>query len=618
MTAAKKFTIFSSVTFLSLLGLILSINMLLDANKKEKQALEYQFSSYLLADEHRQNSDDLTNYIRAYAATGKKRFVDIYYGILDIQSGKKPRPKDYDRPYWDFVAASGEKPRQDSTLKKPLLERMKEAGFTKKELDTLTKSNNLSSGLVKIETEAMKIIENTSPDKYDYEQQMAKARTLLNNANYYQEKAKILEVLNQFYDLLEKRVISNLEDINNTRTMWKNITIAMLIFLALALVGFAVLFLTILKNLGEDPGYLYTASNEIAGGNLNFAFRGGARKKGIYAVFCEMVSNMKEKILEAETKTKEAAEQSEKAAVAAEKARQAAKEAENAKKEGMHAAANDLSEIVERVSSASEELSAQVVETNDGANQQSAMSADAATAMEEMNSTVLEVARNSSSAAENADLARAEADSGKKVVDELINDIKIVHTNTEKMKNQISGLGERAENISQILNVISDIADQTNLLALNAAIEAARAGEYGRGFAVVADEVRKLAEKTMDATKDVAEAINDIQNETQGSIRAMEVTGQAVEQTNSLADEAGNALNSILELVSNTADQIRNIATASEEQSAASEEISTSIHNIHDISSQTAEGMEQANAAIAELAQMLSNLKNLITEMKEA
>ena len=167
------------------------------------------------------------------------------------------------------------------------------------------------------------------------------------------------------------------------------------------------------------------------------------------------------------------------------------------------------------------------------------------------------------------------------------------------------------------MNVISDIADQTNLLALNAAIEAARAGDAGRGFAVVADEVRKLAEKTMTSTTDVSRAITAIQGSAQQSVNRMEEALQHVEKATSLANESGDALKLIVKHVEETADQVRTIATASEEQSASSEEITNTIAMVNEMSSQATQAMDEAAKAIGELATQTDRLGILILEMKK-
>ena len=181
----------------------------------------------------------------------------------------------------------------------------------------------------------------------------------------------------------------------------------------------------------------------------------------------------------------------------------------------------------------------------------------------------------------------------------------------------MDALGKQAEGIGQIMGVIADIADQTNLLALNAAIEAARAGDAGRGFAVVADEVRKLAEKTMTATQEVGKAITGIQEGTRKNIHNVELTGVSIEEAARLSVTSGESLKQILEFVNMVNDQVQSIATASEQQSAASEEINHSVEQVATISSETAQAMEQASRAVADLAQQSQALQRLIGQMKK-
>ena len=329
-----------------------------------------------------------------------------------------------------------------------------------------------------------------------------------------------------------------------------------------------------------------------------------------------MVENLKAKIAEAEARGEDARRETEKAREAMAKAEQAQAQAERARAEGMLQAATKLEGVVEIVTSASEQLSAQVEQSSRGADEQSNRVGETATSMEEMNATVLEVAQNASNAAHAADQARGKAEEGAKVVSRVVKGIEAVRCQSQEMKADMSTLGKQAEGIGQIMNVISDIADQTNLLALNAAIEAARAGEAGRGFAVVADEVRKLAEKTMTATKEVGAAIRGIQDGTRKNIENVERSGKTIEEATELANASGVSLREIVSLVESTTDQVRSIATASEEQSSASEEINHSIEDVNRISTETSDAMRQSAQAVAELANQAQVLKNLIEEMK--
>jgi len=184
------------------------------------------------------------------------------------------------------------------------------------------------------------------------------------------------------------------------------------------------------------------------------------------------------------------------------------------------------------------------------------------------------------------------------------------------MADNRAALGTKSQEISVIINVIDDIADQTNLLALNAAIEAARAGEQGRGFAVVADEVRKLAEKTITATKKIGGMIGDIQSETGKAITSMENEVEVVASGVQLATEAGQSLDQILEKVDVVKDMIHQVATAAEEQSVATEQISGDIENVSEIATQTSAGAQQVAGASSEIAELATNLKAKVEMFK--
>ncbi len=329
-----------------------------------------------------------------------------------------------------------------------------------------------------------------------------------------------------------------------------------------------------------------------------------------------MTENLQKFLAESEQKAQEAQQATEEARQAMHEAEEARRAAEGARRDGMLAAAGQLEEVATVLSSASTELSAQIEQSDRGAAESAQRLSEAATAMNEMNATVQEVARNAGAASVASVETKEKAQQGSKIVAQSLQSIEDVRHISGQLKEDMTQLNEHARDITRIMGVISDIADQTNLLALNAAIEAARAGDAGRGFAVVADEVRKLAEKTMDSTMDVSNAIHAIQESTQKSTVSVESAVEQIRRATELAEMSGQALEEIVSTVDTTADQVQAIATASEEQSAASEEINLSIVQVNDMSRQTADAMGEAAKAVSDLAAQAQNLNSLIQNMK--
>ena len=273
--------------------------------------------------------------------------------------------------------------------------------------------------------------------------------------------------------------------------------------------------------------------------------------------------------------------------------------------------------ISDRVAAASRELSGHVEQVTEGTCIQRDQVDSTATAMEEMNSTVLEVARNVADASSEANNTQEKAREGAALVSQVITAIDEVRSVTEELSANIKSLGTQTEAIGSIMTVISDIADQTNLLALNAAIEAARAGDAGRGFAVVADEVRKLAEKTMMATSEVGASITGIQTTATKNIELFAQAAELVSKATNRSATSGEALMHILGSSERSAALVSGIATAAEEQSATSEEINRSIEEINRIVGDIAKGMEDASREVRSLAELALELNTLLDTLKE-
>ncbi|HEY3307306.1 MAG TPA: methyl-accepting chemotaxis protein [Desulfuromonadaceae bacterium] len=270
------------------------------------------------------------------------------------------------------------------------------------------------------------------------------------------------------------------------------------------------------------------------------------------------------------------------------------------------------------VASAANQMHSTAEQMATGAEQAAAQTQTIATASEEMAATTNDIASNCHMAANNAGKVNEAAETSARIVDETIAVMGQIALRVKESASMVETLGNRSEEIGEIVGTIEDIADQTNLLALNAAIEAARAGEQGRGFAVVADEVRALAERTTKATKQIAATIKNIQIETRNAVVAMEEGVREVERGTEDASKSGVALQSILEQIGALTMQVNQIATAAEEQNATTGEISDNIQQITSAVQLTANGSQESATAAAQLARLSDELRSLMQHFKIA
>jgi len=276
----------------------------------------------------------------------------------------------------------------------------------------------------------------------------------------------------------------------------------------------------------------------------------------------------------------------------------------------------DLSGATGQLAAAAEETSAITEQTSQGITRQQAETEQVATAMNEMNATVHEVAQNAALAAEAARQADKASNRGKQVVSQTIDVINNLASEVERAAGVIHTLEQESADIGTVLDVIRGIAEQTNLLALNAAIEAARAGEQGRGFAVVADEVRSLASRTQKSTQEIDEMISRLQAGASDAVKAMESSRSQAQAGVEQAAEAGSSLDAITNAVTQISDMNTQIASAGEEQSAVAEEINRNIVTISQVADETAGGAVQTSNASMEVARLSEQLQALVQQFK--
>ncbi len=270
----------------------------------------------------------------------------------------------------------------------------------------------------------------------------------------------------------------------------------------------------------------------------------------------------------------------------------------------------------DHVASASEQISFSAAEQAQTTDRQKDQTAQIATAMQQMSSTVLQVSANSAKAAEASRRAAHVAHAGDNMVEDALAKMRAIAGSVSSTAKKLQELSKSSDKIGRIIGVIDDIADQTNLLALNAAIEAAHAAEHGREFAVVAEEVRKLAERSARATKEIAEMILTVQEETAIAVVAMEEGTRQVEEGVSSTSKAGDALKQIIQASEQVGEMITQIAAAVTEQSSATEQINRNMEGIAGLLKESAGGAREAAKACEDLSELALDLQKLVSKFR--
>ncbi|MYN07696.1 methyl-accepting chemotaxis protein [Pseudoduganella aquatica] len=492
-----------------------------------------RYQSYLLADELRQSSDDLTRLARTYVVTGDAAFERQYGEILEIRNGARPRPKDYERIYWDFVAAGQPKPGGD-TAAVPLLELMKKAGFSEKELGKLREASAQSDDLVKAETVAMNAVKGLYDDGAGRftkkgEPNPELARRLTHDAAYHQNKAKIMKPVNEFLALLDQRTGDAVHAAEAAAARALQVTMALLAFSVLvSALAMYLLYRSLMRQLGGEPAYTADIVREIAQGNLGvaMALRRGDKSSVLYAM--------------------------------------------NGMVAKLSSVLREVSGSALALTRASEEISGTAQSLSQASSQQAASVEQTSASVEQMTASVSQNTGNARVTDGIAAQAAQEAIEGGQAV-----------------KSTVSAMRQ----IAQKIVIIDDIAYQTNLLALNAAIEAARAGDHGKGFAVVASEVRKLAERSQVAAQEIGEVASSsvelaeragklldqmVPNIKRTSDLVQEITAASEEQNSGLA-QINLAVGQLSETTQHNAAGSEQLASTAEEMSVRAEELQAAV-----------------------------------------
>jgi methyl-accepting chemotaxis protein len=533
-----------------------------------EQSYQQRYQSYLLADELRQSSDDLTRLGRTYVITKDPAYEQQYMRILAIRNGEQNRPESYHRIYWDFVAASGQSPRPESRIRRGLIDLMKDAGFTDEELAKLNEAKNNSDALVNTEVAAFKLVQQTDGDPVANQQ---KAIAMMHDKTYHQNKGRIMSPIDDFYVMMENRTQQAVDDTTNQSSMLRYL------FILLGLVLMFFLWRTykaLLDLIGTSVSQLRSELGSLAQGDFSRQIHvpSGA-KESLIGLLASMQSTLKGIITQVSHSTEE-----------------------------LSGSADSIAQIAEQ--------------TAQFATSQQSSTQTMAAAIEELVVSISHLSDNATHADELSKVSANTLEDGSGVIKQTLDSILSISDTVSNAASSLSELNSHTQQISDIIEVIRSIADQTNLLALNAAIEAARAGEQGRGFAVVADEVRNLASRSAASTQQITGMISKIQSGADASIRSMENTVNNVSRGVSLANQTSEAIASIKSHAANLTGLMGEISHTLREQSTAANEVVSTVGSITSLSEQSGDAARHVSQEAAKLKQLSRVLRQEMGHFK--
>ena len=607
MNIAKGSKLGGAVCLVSIVVLVACVvKLFLSAGDLERTSNE-RYESTLLAQEVRVLSDGLTANARAYVTTGDESFEKEYWRLADIQVGAINRPE-------DSLIAPGR------TIS--LTDLMREAGFTDKEMELMDSSIKESTDLITLEEIAMNAVKGIyKDDKGEFsikgEPNMKLAQEIMFSKEYVQTIHKINKPLVEFNHLVNERLQHNSQQASTSlKYTILALSTSVVVLSIILIMGVILLLRKIVVPIKKCSDYSY----EVSEGNLaaQAPVISGAEDNELKVLsesLTIMVVNLKSRIAEAEQQREAASVEAKNAENALEQAKTACQESES-KSDSLYQAAQTIDETVITLGNIVNMLTGHIKHTEQSVEIQGDRIEETVNAMDELNAISSEVSKNASEATTLSGSTRDKAELGLDVVKRSTESVNHVHELSSKVKEHMLVLGRQAEDIGQIMNVISDIADQTNLLALNAAIEAARAGDAGRGFAVVADEVRKLAEKVMLATQDVNTAVTNIQKSTRTNIDMVEQSTGEIVRSAELGNESVATLLEILEIARKTADEIEGIAQASHRQWSINEQMNKAISEVNSLSSSTKESMQLAISEVVQIGSAQRELAKLVDDLK--
>ncbi len=530
----KKIFCILAIAIVMLLGMIILTNYLSNvANAEIIKAQKSRYESYLLADELRQSSDDLTRLARTYVLTGDARYEAQYMAILDIRNGVRFRPEAYQRIYWDLVTNENQPPRPDSHVKIPLTELMRATGFTAAEMKKLVEAANNSDELVKTEVIAMNAVKGLFRDasgEFTLKGQpnMKMAAEIMHDKKYHQNKIKIMKPVDEFFAMLDDRTQTAVDQAEQrasliTYVMVGLLAVGLIFIVALLMLAYRIIF----RCLGDEPQRASQIIQTIAEGDLTVQIdlENNDNVSLLYHTKM-MVARLRDVIA-------------------------------------------NVSQAASLLTFASNEILVSSQSLSQGASEQAVSVEQTSAVVEEISSSIALASENARATDEIASQSSMSALEGGDVFKQTV---------------------DAMRQIEKKISIIDEIAYRTDLLALNAAIEAARAGVHGQSFAVVAAEVRKLAGNSKLAAQDISQVARDsvVLAERAGDLLEQMIpsicrTASLVQEISAASCEQSYGLEQINSAINQLVQASQINANESERLSATSEEMNVQASQLQEM-----------------------------------
>src|SRR6202045_1138790 len=340
-------------------------------------------------------------------------------------------------------------------------------------------------------------------------------------------------------------------------------------------------------------------SEAIAGGDLNVEVQPRSNKDTLGNAFARMVEGLGGLVRSVRDASTQVASAS----------NQVAGASDDSAKIGLQA-----SSAIDEVTSTMHEMSVNVQNMVKSTQVQASSVSETSASIDEMVASIQRVADTAKVLLDISNRSREEVHSGITTMEKATDGLNRINATITSSGEIIGALGQRADDIGKIIEVIDDLPEQTNLLALNAAIEAARAGEHGLGFAVVADEVRKLAEKSTQSTKEIADLIQSIQREARQAVENMERSTRIVEEGLSLGNDLGSALHKISNVVTEVYKFSQEIGAATNEQSVGSSQIAKATSRLTEITQEINSAVEEQASGAQAVVRAMDKMRELVQQ----